>query len=195
MEALHGNGQLSLNTKCLDLVEFSRCTIRTYSDWRCKGDGRRGSRMAFIATPNDANLLLSHLTNTPYYHETEDEISILVYDGAGSDCLDVAEHKLYGNSQLSVHPWFVRKQGAIYPPYPQTRSYRLVPLSPTDQVRKPSAIFGHLAAQELQQGQILQIRHHLETELSTTLISHTRWGHNLRSASKRLMTYTHYEHT
>lgn len=118
VEALHGNGQLSLNQNYLDLAEFSRCSIRTFSDWRCKGDGRRGTSMTFIATPSDANLLLSRLTYTPYHRETEDEIRIRVYDGAGSDCLDVEEHKLYGNAQLSVHPRCVRKQGIVFLPRP-----------------------------------------------------------------------------
>jgi hypothetical protein len=45
-------------------------------------------------------------------------VRVRVYDGEGCDCLDAAEHVLYGNPQMSVHPRCTLIMGSMYIPKP-----------------------------------------------------------------------------
>ena len=111
------SGDVQLNQEYLHLAEFSLCSLRSYSDWKCRGDGN-GRSMTFIAEPGNVDLILSDMTYTPYFLKTDDQIVVRVYDGEGGDCLDAAEHVLYGNAQMSMHPRCTLIMGSIYIPKP-----------------------------------------------------------------------------
>ena len=111
------SGDVQLNEEYLHLAEFSLCSLRSYSDWKCRGNGN-GRLMTFIAEPGNVDLILSDMIYTPYFLKTDDQIVVRVYDGEGGDCLDAAEHVLYGNAQVSVHPRCTLIMGSIYIPQP-----------------------------------------------------------------------------
>jgi len=97
------NGTLSLPTDALELADFSDCSIRRYSEWRCRGRGSRDQNMTFVATPSDVNLLLERITYQPYYKNIADTITVRVHDGMDHDCLHSLEHRMNGNEVLSLH--------------------------------------------------------------------------------------------
>lgn len=117
VEVMEKSGDIQLNEKYLHMAEFSLCSLRSYSDWKCRGDGN-GRSMTFIAEPGNVDLILSDMIYTPYFLKTDDQIIVRVYDGQGGDCLDAAEHMMYGNAQLSVHQRCTFIMGAIYIPKP-----------------------------------------------------------------------------
>ena len=111
------SGDVQLNEEYHHLAELSLCSLRSYSDWKCRGNGN-GRLMTFIAEPGNVDLILSDMTYTPYFLKTDDQMVVRVYDGEGGDCLDAAEHVLYGNAQVSVHPRCTLTMGSIYIPLP-----------------------------------------------------------------------------
>ena len=107
------NGTISLHEDWLDLADFSSCSVRQYTDWRCQGRGKHDRNATFVATPENANKLLEHVRYRPYYKNIEDAVYIRVHDGAGGECLDPAEHALYGNDVLSYHPRCVTLEATV----------------------------------------------------------------------------------
>lgn len=85
-------GSLRLNEENKFLADFKNCTLRRYSDWKCKGDGR-GKDMTFIANPSNLDRILSNLVFEAYSSKAEDQIIIRVYYGEGGDCLSSEEQK------------------------------------------------------------------------------------------------------
>mmetsp|Transcript_29393 Transcript_29393/g.44511 ORF Transcript_29393/g.44511 Transcript_29393/m.44511 type:complete len:266 (+) Transcript_29393:316-1113(+) len=85
-------GSLRLNEENKFLADFKNCTLRRYSDWKCRGDGR-GKDMTFIANPSNLDRILSNLVFEAYSSKAEDQIIIRVYYGEGGDCLSSEEQK------------------------------------------------------------------------------------------------------
>lgn len=117
IEVVRGSGDMQLNSEYLELANFADCSVRRYSNWKCRGNGK-GRIMTFIAEPGNVDSILSDMIFTPYFYDEQDEIIISIYDGEGGDCLDAEEHRLYGNAQLSVHQRCTCTQGSIRIPKP-----------------------------------------------------------------------------
>ena len=112
------NGTLTLNQDVLHLAEFSSCSIRSYTDWKCRGRGDKDGNMTFLATPDHVNLLLAGMTYQPHFRNIRDTITVRVHDGMGGDCLDREEHLRYGNDVLSQHHGCYTVQATILVPTP-----------------------------------------------------------------------------
>jgi hypothetical protein len=91
LEVVKRSGTLSLNEEYLPLADFSSCSVRTYSDWMCRGDGN-DRIMTFVAESRNIGHILKNMTFTPYFNGNQDEVMIIIYEGQGGDCLDAAEH-------------------------------------------------------------------------------------------------------
>ena len=135
LEVLGKSGELELNEEYLYLAEFSECSIRSYSAWKCRGKNGSGRVLTFVAEPGDVDFILSDMRYTPYFLKSDDQIVVRVFDGQGGECLDAAEHKRWiGNNatsasiataksssaaQKSIHQRCTLTMSAIYIPKPE----------------------------------------------------------------------------
>jgi hypothetical protein len=120
LDIIGHSGTLQLSGEHLELaVDFGKCSIRPYSDWKCRGNGK-GRSLTFIAKAADVKLILTNLTYTPFFdNNNEDQLVVSVYEGEGGECLDSEEHMLLSNaSQGTGNPRCVLLQGTILIPKP-----------------------------------------------------------------------------
>jgi hypothetical protein len=113
------SGSLTLNEEYLHLADFELCIVRTYSDWKCQGDGK-GRIMTFVAESRNIDHILKNMTFTPYFIGQQDEVTVSIYEGEGGDCLDAAEH-----SGITIDQGCTHHVGYISIPLP--KDTKLIP--------------------------------------------------------------------
>jgi len=94
------HGLLSLHPDTLHLADFnsqaycqSRGVVRS---WYCRGSGLDDRSMTFVATPSDAATLLSGLSYSSFRENTDDLVTITLYDGEDdrdTGCLAARQYK------------------------------------------------------------------------------------------------------
>lgn len=99
------SGLVSLSRDSLHLADFNSqeyCRSRgggsdteERSPWYCKGSGSDDRTMTFVATPSNAETLLSRLTFKSFEAKVDAIVTIRVYDGAGGDCLAKSQFKTF----------------------------------------------------------------------------------------------------
>eukprot|EP00978_Attheya_sp_CCMP212_P009333 scaffold22035_cov57-Attheya_sp.AAC.2 len=94
-------GILGLNRENLALTDFTSCSTRLHSDWKCAGSGSGDSKMTFLAAPSDITSILSNMTYESVL-DGRDTLNITIYDGAGGDCLTIQEHETLNGDSLNV---------------------------------------------------------------------------------------------
>jgi hypothetical protein len=113
IEVVRSSGTLTLNEEYLPLADFSSCSVRTYSDWNCHGDGK-GRIMTFVAESRNVDHILKNMTFTPYFFGEQDEIMVSIYEGEGGDCLDAAEHL-----GVTIYQGCTHHEAYVYIPLPK----------------------------------------------------------------------------
>lgn len=102
-----GQGRMSLPEESRSSMLAYACGGRTASAWQCVGGGRQDRRLTFVAAPSDVTRVLNRLEYRGLVAGLADNVTIIVYDGQGGECLTASEHwqyqQLSGNRYPSLH--------------------------------------------------------------------------------------------
>ncbi len=99
-------GSLYLNQDVLELADFNDCSSRYQymesSNWKCRGRGKGDRNMTFVSTSDSVNKLLNGMTYSPFHENSEDFITIEIFEGQEGDCLTEAEQVTENYTTLSI---------------------------------------------------------------------------------------------
>lgn len=96
------SGTLTIANDYLPLADFGSCRASERQallgmdavSWSCHGNGIANRNMTFLATPDNASQILTHVEYHGFHWDQADEVVIRLSDGVDGSCLSQKEHRL-----------------------------------------------------------------------------------------------------